>query len=253
MSFTEMQVKESFSSAAQLNGFLSMLYNAVDKSLTVKIDSLVMRTINNMVGETINDDFGSDALNSKSGVKAVNLLYLYNQRYGTSLTASAAITTPEFIRFAAYEMGVTASRLTKLSTLFNVGGKDRFTPADMLHVVMLADFRKAANVYLQSDVFHDQFTALPNAEEVPYWQGSGTGYDFTSVSTINVKTSSEDTINVSGVLGVMFDRDALGVTNLDRRVTTNYNPKAEFFTNWYKFDAGYFNDLNENFVVFFVA
>lgn len=253
MSFTEMQVKESFSSAAQLNGFLSMLYNAVDKSLTVKIDSLVMRTINNMVGETINDDFGTDALNSKSGVKAVNLLYLYNQRYGTSLTADNAITTPEFIRFAAYEMGVTASRLTKLSTLFNVGGKDRFTPSDMLHVVMLADFRKAANVYLQSDVFHDQFTALPNAEEVPYWQGSGTEYDFASVSTINVKTSSENTINVSGVLGVMFDRDALGVTNLDRRVTTNYNPKAEFFTNWYKFDAGYFNDLNENFVVFFVA
>ena len=253
MSFTEMQVRESFSSAAQLNGFLSMLYNAVDKSLTVKIDSLVMRTINNMVGETINDDYGSDTLSSKSGVKAVNLLYLYNQRYGTSLTAADAITTPEFIRFAAYEMGVTASRLTKLSTLFNVGGKDRFTPADMLHVVMLADFRKAANVYLQSNVFHDQFTALPNAEEVPYWQGSGTGYDFSSVSTINVKTSSEDTINVSGVLGVMFDRDALGVTNLDRRVTTNYNPKAEFFTNWYKFDAGYFNDLNENFVVFFVA
>ena len=51
----------------------------------------------------------------------------------------------------------------------------------------------------------------------------------------------------------MFDRDALGVTNLDRRVTTNYNPKAEFYTNWYKMDAGYFNDTNENFVVFFVA
>ena len=51
----------------------------------------------------------------------------------------------------------------------------------------------------------------------------------------------------------MFDRDALGVCNLDRRVTTNYNPKAEFFSNWYKFDAGYFNDLNENFVLFYVA
>ena len=252
-SFTERQVKESFSSAAQLNGFLSMLYNAVDKSMTVKIDSLVMRTINNMIGETINSDFGGEGLGTKSGVKAVNLLYLYNQRYGTSMTAAKAVTDPDFIRFAAFEMGVYMTRLSKISSLFNIGGKDRFTPPDMLHVVMLADFKKAANVYLQSDVFHDNFTELPNAEEVPFWQGSGTGYAFADVSAINIKTAGGATVNASGVLGVMFDRDALGVTNLDRRVTTNYNPKAEFYTNWYKFDAGYFNDTNENFVVFFVA
>lgn len=252
-SFTERQVKESFSNATQLNGFLSMLYNAVDKSMTVKIDALVMRTINNMIGETINNDYGSDGLATKSGVKAVNLLYLYNQRYGTTLTAVNAITDPEFIRFAAYEMGVYTKRLSKISSLFNIGKKDRFTPPDLLHVVMLADFKKSANVYLQSDVFHDTFTELPNSEEVPFWQGSGIDYSFGDVSTINIKTATGIDVNASGILGVMFDRDALGVTNLDRRVTTNYNPKAEFYTNWYKFDAGYFNDTNENFVVFFVA
>lgn len=252
-SFTERQVKESFSNAAQLNGFLSMLYNAVDKSMTVKIDALVMRTINNMVGETINADFGANAISGGSGVKAVNLLYMYNQRYGTSLTAANSLTDPDFIRFAAFEMGVYMTRLSKISTLFNIGGKDRFTPADMLHVVMLADFKKAANVFLQSDVFHDSFTELPNAEVVPFWQGSGTSYGFTDISKINITTAGGATVNTSGILGVMFDRDALGVTNLDRRVTTNYNPKAEFYTNWYKFDAGYFNDTNENFVVFFVA
>ena len=253
MSFTERQVKESFSNAEQLNGFLSMLYNAVDKSMTVKVDALVMRTINNMIGETLNADFAGGVYSGGSGVKAVNLLYLYNQRYGTSLTAANAITEPEFIRFASYEMGVYMSRMSKISTLFNIGGKDRFTPADMLHVVMLADFKKAANVFLQSDVFHDSFTELPNADVVPYWQGSGTGYGFADISAVKITTASGATINASGILGVMFDRDALGVTNLDRRVTTNYNPKAEFYNNWYKFDAGYFNDTNENFVVLFVA
>lgn len=253
MSFTERQVKESFSNAVQLNGFLSMLYNAVDKSMTIKIDSLVMRTINNMIGETIFDEYGSDSLSSKSGVRAINLLYLYNDRFDAELTAEDAITTPDFIRFASLEMGVMASRLTKISTLFNIGGKDRFTPSDMLHVVMLSDFRKSANVYLQSDVFHEQFTALPNAEEVPFWQGSGTSYAFDDITAVNVTTASNHAVDATGILGIMFDRDALGVTNLDRRVTTNYNPKAEFFNNWYKFDAGYFNDTNENFVVFFVA
>lgn len=256
MSFTEKQVKESFSSATQLNGFLSMLYNAVDKSLTIKIDSLVMRTINNMIGETVYADYGASAISSKSGIKAVNLLYLYNNSVnagGTPITADNAITDPDFIRYASYEMGKYVARLSKISTLFNIGGKDRFTPADLLHVVMLTDFKQSANVYLQSDTFHNEFTALPGAEEVPYFQGSGTDYDFDSISEVKITTASGHDVDVTGVLAVMFDRDSLGVTNLDRRVTTNYNGKAEFFTNWYKFDAGYFNDCNENFVVFFVA
>lgn len=256
MSFTEKQVKESFSNATQLNGFLSMLYNAVDKSLTIKIDSLVMRTINNMIGETVYADYGATAIASKSGIKAVNLLYLYNNSVnagGTPITADDAMTDPDFIRYASYTIGKYVSRMSKISTLFNIGGKDRFTPAEYLHIVMLSDFRQSANVYLQSDTFHNELTALPNAEEVPYWQGSGLDYDFDYISEVKITTASGHDVDVTGVLCVMFDRDALGVTNLDRRVTTNYNPKAEFFSNWYKFDAGYFNDGNENFVVFFVA
>lgn len=253
MSFTEKQVKESFSNAEQLNGFMSMIYNGIDRSMTVKTDSLVMRTINNMTAETYHAEFGSEAANSKSGVRAVNLLYLYNQRYNTDITAANAITTPEFIRFAAYIMGLYESRMSKLSTLFNIGGKDRFTAPDLLHVVLLTDFASAAGAYLQSDTYHEQFVALPNAETVPYWQGSGADYNFSSTGAINVKTPSNNTVDMSGILGVMFDRDALGVTNFDRRTTSLYNPKAEFFNNWFKMDAGYFNDTNENFVVFFVA
>ena len=253
MSFTEKQVKQSFSSAEQLNGFLSMLYNAVDKSMTIKIDSLVMRTINNMIAETIYADYQGASTSTKSGVRAVNLLKLYNDKFSGSLTAEAAVTNPEFVRFASYTLGLYSDRLSKISTLFNVEGKERFTSADYLHVVLLSDFAKAADAYLQSDTYHNEFTKLPNAETVPYWQASGTSYDFESVSKIDVKTASNNTVSQTGILGVMFDRDALGVTNLDRRVTTHYNAKAEFYSNWYKFDAGYFNDLSENFVVFFVA
>lgn len=260
MSFTERQVKDSFSSASQLNGFMSMLYNAVDKAMTVKVDALIMRTINNMIAETLVADYSTGTgksrtiadFGSKSGIKAVNLLKLYNDKFGATLTADKALTTPEFIRFASMQMSLYIDRMSKLSTLFNVGGKDRFTSSDMLHVVMLTDFKAASGSYLQSDTFHENYVALPNAETIPYWQGSGKGYDFNSVSSINVKTSSGDSVECSGILAVMFDREALGVTNLDRRVTTQYNAKAEFFNNFYKFDAGYFNDLNENFVVFFV-
>lgn len=254
MSFTEKQVKESFSTAAQLNGFISMLYNAVDKSMTVKVDELIMRTINNMIGETLYADFPSGNYGNASGVKAVNLLKLYNDRYtSANLAADDALTDPDFIRFASYILGVYQSRMAKLSRMFNIGGTDKFTPADALHIVMLSDFKKSADVFLQSGVFNAEFTALPNAELVPMWQNAGDDYAFEDISAIKITTASGHSIDADGIIAVMFDRDALGVTNLDRRVTTKYNAKAEFFTNWYKFDAGYFNDTNENFVVFFVA
>ena len=260
VSITERQVKESFSSAEQLNGFLSMIYNAVDKSMTIKTDALIMRTINNMVGETLKADAAKftqsgKALNyaSASTVRCVNLLYLYNQANGTSLTAAQAILNPDFIRYASYQMGLYADRLQSISALFNIGGKDRFTPKDALHVVLLSDFAKAAQTFLYSDTRHVDQVLLPNAETVASWQGSGQDYGFAHTSAVNIKTASGTDVNISGVLGVMFDRDALGVCNTDKRVTTNYNAKAEFFNNWYKFDASYFNDTNENFVVFFVA
>ena len=265
VSITERQVKESFSNAAQLNGFISMIYAAVEKSMTIKADALIMRTINNMIAETVLADaqaFGATAagdmagadLASASTARCVNLLKLYNDKTGasTKLTAAKAITDPDFIRFASYVMGTYADRLQSISTVFNVGGKERFTPKDMLHVVLLSDFAKAAQTYLYSDTFNRGDVLLPQAETVPFWQGNGQNYDFASTGHIKVKESGGKDVEITGVLGVMFDRDALGVCNLDRRVTTNYNAKAEFFNNYYKFDAGYFNDTNENFVVFFI-
>lgn len=276
VSITERQVKESFSNAAQLNGFISMIYAAVEKSMTIKADALIMRTINNMIAETVLADaqaFGATAagdmagadLSSASTARCVNLLKLYNDKYfpatpgspnptpnPDALTAEKAITDPDFIRFASYVMGTYADRLQSISTVFNVGGKERFTPKDMLHVVLLSDFAKAAQTYLYSDTFNRGDVLLPQAETVPFWQGSGQNYEFASTGNINIKESGGKAVEISGVLGVMFDRDALGVCNLDRRVTTNYNAKAEFFNNYYKFDAGYFNDTNENFVVFFI-
>lgn len=256
MSFAERQVKTAFQNGVQLNSFFSMIETAIGNSMTVKTDSLVMRALNYMIALTIN---------SANGVRAVNLLSLYNTKFSKSLTPEQAISSPEFIRYASFIMGLYMDRLGRMSQLFNDGGKDRFTPKDRLNIVLLSEFAKAADAYLQSDVYHNEFTKLPKADTVAYWQGSGVAYDFASTSTVNVQIKVNDkdtsgnpitknvTVNQSGILGVMFDRYACGVANLDRRVTANYNGRAEFFNNWYKFDCGYFDDPDENFVVFYVA
>lgn len=272
MSFTELQVKESFSSREQLNGFVSMITTSVENSMTVKLDALIMRAINNMTGETLVAGIGSGTAGAKTldftktSGRAVNLLALYNAQAvaADKVTVATALTNYKFIKFATYTLGIYADRMSKISKLFNVGGKERFTPADMRRCVLLSDFAKAAVTYLQADIQSPEMVALPQHDAVPYWQGSGTDYALSSTGIIDIKTASGETVKVpaegsetgntnAAILGVMFDRDAVGVANLDRRTTTAYNAKAEFYNNWYKMDAGYYNDLNENFVVFFIG
>lgn len=253
VSFTTKQVRESFTSAEQLNAFLSMIMNEVEKKLTVAYEQLIMRTIDSAIADTVYDDYQGAAITSSSGVKAINLLYLYNQTLATPITAAQAIKDKEFLRFAAYQIKLYASRIGSMSKLFNVGKTSKFTPRDLLKIVMLAEFKAGADVYLQSDTFHNEMVKLPAAEEVPYWQGSGTDYGFSSTSKVDVTSGSGHAQVTTGVLCVMFDRDALGVTQIDRRVTQNFNAKAEFYTNYNKSDAAYFNDLDENFIVFFAA
>ena len=272
MSFTELQVKESFSSREQLNGFVSMITTGVENSMTVKLDALIMRAINNMTGETLVAGIGSGTAGaktldfSKTSGRAVNLLALYNDQAATAdkVTVATALTNYHFIKFATYTMGIIADRMSKISKLFNVGGKERFTPADMLRCVLLSDFSKAAVTYLQADIQSPEMVALPAHDPVPYWQGSGVNYALSSTGIIDIKTAGGETVKLpaegagtgkknAAIIGVMFDRDAVGVANLDRRTTTAYNAKAEFYNNWYKMDAGYYNDLNENFVVFFIG
>ena len=251
---TEKQLRSAFTGVAELDGFISMIFNEISKAFTIAIDNLIMRTINSAIADTLYKDYNSGTeFTGASHTRAVNLLYLYNQRYSTTLTAAQAVTTPEFVRFASYYMALYSDRLSRVSTLFNVGETQKFTPKEEQHFILLSEFARSADVFLQSDVYHNELTAITKYEVVPYWQGSGVDYAFDSTSAINVISGSGNTVTTSGILGVMFDRYALGVTNIEQWVNTQYNAKADFVNYFYKYKAGYFNDLNENFVVFFVA
>lgn len=254
LSVTNEQLKQSFLSLESMNSFLSMLYNNVQNALTIYMDLLISRTINNFIGETIYDEYGATALNSKSSVKAINLLYEYNQKHqSATLTASNCLESPEFLRWATYRMKRYVARFRKANKLYNIDKKVRFTPSNLLHFVVLSDFASLQETYLQSTTYHDEMVKLPFYEEVACWQSMGDDDSMEESSKIHVNTASGHEVECSGVLAVMFDHDALGVTNYNRRVTSHYNAKAEFTNQWHKSDGEYFNDTSENFVVFFIA
>lgn len=244
MSFAQRQVKSAFSSAAQLQAFFAMIETAISNGMTVKMDSLVQLTLANAIATVYN-------ARSDRPAQYYPLVSMYNTLTGQSVTAAKAFTDPDFCRWAAMVMKRVAARMRKFSTVFNIGEKYRHTAGDRLHMILHSDFKAAAEAYLYGDTYHEEFVKLPAAEEVAFWQASGPDFAWADTSKIIVTPQGADSsVTVSNIVGMFFDRDALGVTNLDRRVTTNWNARAEFTNNWYKFDAGYFNDFNENIVVF---
>lgn len=273
MSFTQKQVKQSFSSATQLNAFFSMIESRIRMRKTIDYDNLIMRTINTHIAAVMYNAFNTPA-NPKSSitntetaagstVTAINLLYLYKLANPTAeITVENCLHNLDFLKFASRQIAMTSDRVKKASQLFNIGKKTRFTPKDKQHLVLLSDFSKSADVYLQSDTFHNEFTQLPKHETVSYWQGSGTDFSQGSVTDIHVKikdifntsaVSAGLDVHVSGILGCLFDDEACAVCNTDDRTPTHYNAAGEFTNYFYKSDAEFLVDYDENFIVFYVA
>lgn len=256
MSYVNEQVQESFTSPTQMGAFISMIRTSVINAMTLSLEALIMRTINTMSAETLYAEFPNGDYNTGSGKRAVNLLYLYNQNHPVSeqLTMDdKPWLNLEFQKFASYIMWLYKDKLKKYSKRYNIQETQKFTPESKLHFVLLSAFKNAVDMYLQSDTFHDQFTRLPEAETIPYWQAESDGFDFATESAIDLKTPYEHTVQANGIIGVMFDHDCLGVLNERRDTRTHYSAKGDFWNEFNTLYAQYYIDTAENFIVFYIA
>lgn len=239
-------VKEAFLSAENMNSFFSMIENRVAFKMELCTDAMSMRTINNLIANKIN-----------SNKNVINLLADYNTKTGKTLKADKCLSDPEFLRYAAKEIMLYKKYIQNASVLYNNDGYVTFTPPDSLQLVMLTEVAKSLEVDLYSTTYNDEFIKITNYSEVPYWQGSGTNNSFVEHSTLNIKAVDTDgqefTVNQSGIIGAMFDQNAAMICNTNFRTTSIYNPKAEYWNYFYKFDCMYLNDLAENCIVFIVA
>lgn len=243
-SFTEVQLKESFTSAAAMNRFISMIENRINTSMTIYTDSLIMRTINNFIAEKISANNG-----------VIDVLAEFNATQTSPITAAEAVSDKEFYRYLAFRTDRDIERFRAPSVNFNMdpdGDNVTFTPREYAHFVLHADFASGIKVYLQSDTFHENLVSLGEFETVPYWQAQGEDYALATTSRIDVKLASDNTkeVNRNYIIGFLFDRDALGVLNDNKRVTSAYNANGEYWTNFYKVDTSFFNDLAENAIVY---
>ena len=245
ITLVDYQLREAFRSAAEMSRFIAMIENRIRVKRTLSTDALVMATIRNLAGVKL------------ATGKAINLLPLYNATITTPITAADYWTNPDAIRFANKTISLNAKYMEGASTLYNEGDYVTFTPSDRLKAVFLAEFVKDAEVYLYSDTFHNEYDKLEGYSEVAYWQGSSTDGSLSSRSTIMGTFIDNDEKLVSGaadgVIAVLFDEEAAAVCCENDRTTSQRNGRAEYINYFYKWDALYMNDLEENCIVFYVS
>lgn len=237
--------RTAFTSAQGVATLIDAIFTTMDNYMEIALENN-----KNLTRAT----FIANKLNKGNPCGKHNLLAEYNALTGATLTVATCMRDIGFLKWASQQINLWASRMKKMSVLFNDEKYKRHTPTTDLVVNVLQDFDSALVSYLESDTYHNEMVKLANTySTLPYWQGTGETYSFSDTSKIHVKLNKDTTVEQSGVIAVMYDRDAMGVTITKRNGTTERNNHDEY-TNYYnKATYGYFNDMSENGIVFYVA
>ena len=249
-SFAERQVQGAFKSAEEMARFFGMIQDQLQKDMDQQIDDLTMRGINGFLAEK---------LYRKSGV--IEVLTSFNQATGSNLTLATMTQSEDWNRYTAYKILQTKKRMLPATNIFNCqteAGYETSTPPEYMRFVLHSDVAESINVYLNAVTFHNDFNDIGSYDSIPMWQTPGTEFQREATTRINIdlpsnidrEESAAVTIDRIGIIGLMFDVDAIVINNQNERVTSAYNAQGEFYNNFYKIDTMIYIDLDENGAVF---
>ena len=236
-------LRTAFLNETSMATFIDAIFTAMDNMIALALENNANLT---------RASFIARKLKGGKPCGAINLLHEYNTLTSASLTVESAMMNAEFLAWASRAINLWVKRMSKMSVLFNEEGYKRHTPKDKIVVNLLQDFTSACDTFLGANTFHDELVKLPMYDSVAYWQGAGESFDFNDTSAIKVKIDESTTIEKKGIIGIVYDYEAMGVTLNERRSTSERNNHDEY-TNYYnKANIGYFNDMSENGIVFYL-
>ena len=243
------QLNSAFRNAENFGAFVEMIYNDMYNSMEVAIENLIKTTKATMIGNALREN--------SAGKTARNLLaeYLVLNPNAT-VTKDNCLTDVDFLKYASREINLVTKRFSKMTRNFNSLGADRFTERSEMEVEVLADYATATASYLDADTYHKELVALPNYREISSWQ-SDSDFTFDEVSKIDVSTGTvgeEDYLEMTqdGIIAVVYDREACGISTYRPRVKSMYNAIQEVDNVTFKLDYGSFVDKSENCVAFYI-
>lgn len=250
IAITNEQWDSAFNSASELSQFVNYIFVQVDNALVLHLESMDMANRNSFISEKYQYSISDDA----TGVHVVNLVELYANSVGATseITRETFLNNKDMVSSATEFMKNYVDYMQKMSEAFNTAQYKRFTPKDRLVFQVLGAFENRLLRVATSNTYHDAIVSLPLHETVPYWEGSGTTFDFDSVSSIDVKDANGDTTTIDGVVGLLCDKWAIMHTIKNHRIASKYFDPEALTLYFYQNRDQYMTNLTMNGIVFVV-
>lgn len=237
-------LKDAFLSEQAMAAFVNSLYGRVRNKLELVSENLAKLTIDNFIALIYSNNVAT---------QKVHLLTEYNAVAGTAITnPMQALYDESVLRFSVGRMLLTSKALQTMSTLYNGGGRERFTPKNKQIFIMNNMFDVNMATQVQYAAYNETKVSINSSMTLPYWQSPDNPLQINlQVKTGGTEDSAVENVVVDNVLGVIFDRDALGTFRKETEVeTTPLNARGLYTNTFWHEDQMYFNDINENGVIF---
>ena len=246
------QLDTAFTGPEQFAQFISgVMQNMTDKLEQFR-EAQRRETLLNFMGAKLSADPNN----------TIFLLDEYQQRTGVNLTTQTVYAPANFSPFIKWLYGYIESLAGLMSNRslkyhLNVDGYPimRHTPKDRLKAFVNAQFAAAIGPEALSSVFQLSQMGEIGWESVDFWQSIDDPMSISVISNfLNYTTgeveSNSDNVGMSNIIGIMFDEEAMGLSDKSTWMTaTPFNARGGYYNNWYHITVQSWNDMTENAVI----
>lgn len=244
-------LEKAFVNSNAMGAFISSMFGEVQNRIELAMENLSIDAVNNYMAEIIK-------LKDSSPKRVINLVTEYKDKTGIDHTTNPlkALDDEEFLKYVVRRINSLSTTMEYMTTgLFNTPQGDevaytRHTPKSEQRMMLFIDLVNSLKTNINSKAFNMEQVAIDIPfKTVPFWQSLQTP------AKIKIKPASGgDEIEQSEVMGILYDREAMGTFKKKyTSLTTPINAAGKYYNVFYHMITMYFNDLTENAVVFLLA
>lgn len=247
-------LKKAFLSAEAMGVFISSMFGEVQNRIELAMENLSMECVNNYIGEI---HYRSDTSPSRT----IKLLTEYKDKTGVDHTTEPeqALEDENFLKYVVKRINSISTMFTRMTTnRFNTpsyagvgdssGVYTRHTPTSEQRLMLHMDLVNALKTDVNAKAFNmGQVSIDIPYMTIPFWQS----IDSPTGISVKLASTSAETQTISLIMGVLYDREALGSYKKEyQSLTTPVNAAGMYYNVFYHMRTLYFNDLTENGVIF---
>ena len=256
VSVTREILREAFYSWDKLNSYISGIRNAINTTKTA-----ILEAYSHML-------LSAAAANSIAGTQtAINLLAMAKNegRVDAAMTPAQAIKDKDFLTFCTSKISLYRKYMERLlKGVFNNGNIPTFTPEDDNNLVLLAEFAENIKTIVKANTFNEKYIGVGEYESVSAWQAfkdtDVANFNFVTDSTISIAADSTEKLGIgdeaftqSYVIGICFDKKALGICPYRVKTTQSYTAIGDFSNTFTHLLFNYKLNNSYNIVAFYLA